>query len=42
MDVDMNDIDANLQQITPDEADFQNQGKKDMTSAEGEAKPYVL
>jgi len=33
--VDLNEIDADLQQISTKEIDFENQGKKDLTSAEG-------
>lgn len=35
VDVDLNEIDADLQQISTKEIDFENQGKKDLTSAEG-------
>lgn len=36
VDVDLNEIDADLQQISSKEIDFKNQGKKDITSAEGD------
>lgn len=35
VDVDMNEIDASLQQIAPEERDFDNQSKYEKVSAEG-------